>query len=123
MARKRAAAKDFPIILRNYAVRPRPSDRYWRGWNALAAHREVARDRARDVDVMRPAECCNQCCNQGGLLESLLELCGDLLDPGIGAGFVLFRARRARNANGADDLVAGLDRDPAAERNRAGGIL
>src|SRR3954452_13916298 len=49
--------------------------------------------------------------------SSLFELIGDLVDAGLGARLVLVAARRAGNADGADRLFAGLDRQRAAGRD------
>src|SRR5215469_4602171 len=47
----------------------------------------------------------------------LLELIGDLVEAGFGAGLVLLAARRTGHTDRADDLVADLDRQRALRRN------
>ena len=49
-----------------------------------------------------------------------LELIRHLVDAGLGAGLVFFAAWRTRNSDGADDLVADLDRQCTLRRNDPG---
>ena len=49
--------------------------------------------------------------------KRLLQLIRDLVDAGLGAGFVLVAAGRAGDANRADHVVADLDRQRAARRD------
>src|SRR6266852_2072534 len=57
-----------------------------------------------------------------GLMVSggLLQIGGHLVDAGLGASFVLVAARGAGHPNGADRLVADLDRQRAPRRDDVG---
>ena len=50
----------------------------------------------------------------------LFEVRGNLVDAGLGAGFILVAARRAGNPDGADDVVTDLDRQRALGRHDVG---
>src|SRR5260370_36354225 len=50
----------------------------------------------------------------------LFEVRGNLVDAGLGAGFILVASRRARNPDGADDVVTDLDRQRALGRDDVG---
>jgi hypothetical protein len=51
--------------------------------------------------------------------DRLFELVGDLLDAGLRARLVLLAARRTGDADRADDVVTGLDRQCALGRDDA----
>ena len=50
----------------------------------------------------------------------LFEVCGHLVDAGLGAGFILVAARCAGNADGTDHVVTDHDRQRALRRGDVG---
>ena len=49
-----------------------------------------------------------------------LEIRRNLVDAGLGTGFILVAARRAGHPDGADDVVTDLDRQRALGRHHVG---
>src|SRR4051794_36171880 len=57
------------------------------------------------------------CREVGSPRASLLELVGDLVDAGLGAGFILVAAGSAGDADGTNRFHADIDRQRAARRD------
>ena len=57
---------------------------------------------------------------QRPLFAPSLQLIGNLVDAGLGAGFILVATWRAGNPDGAEDIVAYLDRQRALGRHDIG---